>query len=269
MAVFIREVTSEDDDGRDGDALKDDIQGWSSNLEFLRENAILQDETLYDRLHKVSEDALGPEEDRTSTPPVSVKHPQGGVALERLLCRVSGSPNNSQGRRCYSLGYSYERPRSVIHPCRNMKFQANIPEEEDFRTRLLEVATECGGHAMSLAPKERIDMIENIGIIKNTPPLGHAKNRRYWTGFQVNVSRPIPHQNASDFQEDLGRAGDAHPDSNDQIGSFSVLLVATETPKGYTTANFHLIELGAFDYTPVPLLRPSKLLTTFLATSTV
>ncbi|KZT14171.1 hypothetical protein NEOLEDRAFT_1184922 [Neolentinus lepideus HHB14362 ss-1] len=103
---------------------------------------------------------------------------------------------------------------------------------------------------MSLGPKERIDIIENIGIVKNTPPLGHETNRRYWTGFQANVSRPIPHQSASDFHEDLGRAGDAHPDSHDQIGSFSALVVATETPNGYTTANFHLIELGIF----IPML---------------
>ncbi|KZT23146.1 hypothetical protein NEOLEDRAFT_1149589 [Neolentinus lepideus HHB14362 ss-1] len=246
MAAFIREVASDDDDRRDGDACDDDIQGWATDLGFLHKDANIDNNTLYERLKQVSDDALGPEHDHTGSPPISAKHPQGGVALERLLCRVSGSPNNAQGRRCYSLGYSYERPRSVIHPCRNMKYNEDIPKDEDFRTRLLEVATECGGHAMSLAPKKRIDLIENIGIIKNTPPLGHESNRRYWTGFQANVSRPIPHQTASDFQEDLGRAGDAHPDSHDQIGSFSALIVATETPEGYTTANFHLIELGVF-----------------------
>ncbi|TFK53521.1 hypothetical protein OE88DRAFT_1643257 [Heliocybe sulcata] len=67
-----------------------------------------------------------------------------------------------------------------------------------------------------------------------------------WAHDSANVSRPIQNQSSGDFQADLGRAGDAHPDTHDQLGSFTALVVATDTPKHCTTANFHLIELGVF-----------------------
>ncbi|TFK53375.1 hypothetical protein OE88DRAFT_1643140 [Heliocybe sulcata] len=123
---------------------------------------------------------------------------------------------------------------------------SGVPEEDDVRSQLLQTLTEYAGSAMNAGPECRIDLLENIGLVKQMPPLGHRNNRRFWTGFQANVSRPILSNNSTELKDDLGRAGDAHPDSHDQIGSFSALIVANNTPPGYTHAHFHLIELGLF-----------------------
>ncbi|TFK57257.1 hypothetical protein OE88DRAFT_1640967 [Heliocybe sulcata] len=255
MAVFIRAVKSVEDRGANRNPLEDDIQGWVLNGNDLLMHHSRYDRTVTNRMRTVTAKVLGPEEERTATPPTDAKNPTGGVALERLLCCVSGNASNSQaiqfnlsteGRCCYSLGYSFERPRAMAHPCRNMKHDGNFTESEDFRKELLHVATEYAGLVMDLAPNDRIDLIENIGTVKHTLPMGHRNNRNFWTGFQANISRPIRNQASGDFQGDLGRAGNIHPDTHDQLGSFTALIVATHTPSFCTTANFHLIELGVF-----------------------
>ncbi|TFK53520.1 hypothetical protein OE88DRAFT_1643256 [Heliocybe sulcata] len=159
MAVFIRSVKSEDDRGTTADPLQDDIQGWVTNHTELIEHHIRYDDTIHDRLLAIAATALGPEEERTAVPPMDAKNP---------------------------AGYSFERPRAMAHPCRNMKYNNNLSTNEDFRKELLHAATEYAGLAMDLAPKERINLIENIGTVKQTLPLGHRNNRNFWTGFQAN-----------------------------------------------------------------------------------
>ncbi|TFK45202.1 hypothetical protein OE88DRAFT_1649487, partial [Heliocybe sulcata] len=205
------------DTGLNADPDEDEIQAWVTDGRFLVHHQLLRNPDILEHIGEVSNKALRPVEDRTSNPPSGGKTPQGGIALERLLRRMSNDPGNAQ-----------------------------VPEEDDVRSQLLQTLTEYAGSAMNAGPECRIDLLENIGLVKQMPPLGHRNNRRFWTGFQANVSRPILSNNSTELKDDLGRAGDAHPDSHDQIGSFSALIVANNTPPGYTHAHFHLIELGLF-----------------------
>ncbi|TFK55357.1 hypothetical protein OE88DRAFT_1642531 [Heliocybe sulcata] len=318
------------DMGLNADPDEDEIQAWVTDGRFLVHHRLLRDPDILEHIGEVSNKALGPVEDRTSNPPSGGKTPQGGIALERLLRRMSNDPGNAQ-----------------------------VPEEDDVRSQLLQTLTEYAGSAMNAGPEHRIDLLENIGLPtgdgpwwscrgparhkditeapiwrKHIPKIagrqtgglvqpsfqtrkgtrqkwylvvewmdsaevltapqaflpvwgicshpdpprlspGYFRNMfspywsfrnilmsgwstagpprtistlqhglpqeqsRFWTGFQANISRPI-------LSNNLGRAGDAHPDSHDQIGSFSALIVANDTPPGYTHAHFHLIELGLF-----------------------
>ncbi|TFK53314.1 hypothetical protein OE88DRAFT_1733261 [Heliocybe sulcata] len=244
--LFIRVVDSASDDGHNRSPFNDDLQGWVSDHHFLHVNCLLSDDTLGRRLDDIVERVLGPVEERTGNPPESSTDPIRGIALEHVLWHVALNPGNKQGKRCYSMGYTLEGPRSLAHPTRTMKHRPDIDPIEDMHVELLQTATEYGGAAMRLAPKSRTDLIESIGRAKNVPPLGHSNNRNYWTGFQMNVSRPVLCRNPNSLTEDLGRAGDAHPDANDDLGSFTTMIVLTDPPYDYTPAFFFLLEFGVF-----------------------
>ncbi|TFK51595.1 hypothetical protein OE88DRAFT_1645011 [Heliocybe sulcata] len=244
--LFTRVVSSETDDGKSTAPEEDEIQAWVSDYDFLVRTRILAGDTLKTRLDVLTEDLLGPAHQRTSSAPTTSKDPKGGTALERLLWRISPNPGNRQGSRCYSMGYSIERPHSLVHPSRLMRYRPDISPAEDVRTRLVQTVTEYGGAAMKLAPPERIELMKNIGDINNIPPLGHRANQNYWTGLQVNVSRPTLCNSKDQLKSDLGRAGDAHPDIHDDIGSFTMMTVLTHTPIGYSPAFFFLLEFGIF-----------------------
>ncbi|TFK45250.1 hypothetical protein OE88DRAFT_1649458 [Heliocybe sulcata] len=244
--LFTRVVSSETDDGKSTAPEEDEIQAWVSNYDFLVQTRILAGDTLKTRLDALTEDLLGPAHQRTSSAPTTSKDPKGGTALERLLWRISPNPGNWQGSRCYSMGYSIECPRSLVHPSRLMRYRPDISLAEDVRTRLVQTVTEYGGAAMKLAPPEHIELMKNIGYINNIPPLGHRANQNYWTGLQVNVSRPTLCNSNDQLKSDLGRAGDAHPDIHDDIGSFTMMTVLTRTPVRYSPAFFFLLEFGIF-----------------------
>ncbi|TFK51927.1 hypothetical protein OE88DRAFT_1644538 [Heliocybe sulcata] len=244
--LFTRIVENETDQGDSTHAKDDEIQGWVADYDLLVQKAIIHSKTLDTRLQILAEDILGPVNEHSSSPPHTSTNPKGGIALERLLWHVTASPANKQGSRCYSMGYTIEQPRSLIHPARTMKYHPDIPMNEDMRTRLVQTVTEYGGAAMKLAPLQRTDLMRNISEINQIPPLGHTDNQNFWTGLQVNVSRPVLHGANEQLRADLGRAGDVHPDVHNDIGSFTTMIVLTRTPETYTPAFFFLLEFGVF-----------------------
>lgn len=143
MALFQREVKGLDDRGEDACALDDDIQAWVADETFLQTHDLLTDADWIERLKAAREETLGPAEDRTDSSPSNSGDPKGGIALERLLYQISSNPHNHQGQRCYSMGYSFERPRSLAHPSKNMKQVDNLSSEDDMRRRLLDVSKSC------------------------------------------------------------------------------------------------------------------------------
>ncbi|TFK48421.1 hypothetical protein OE88DRAFT_1647016 [Heliocybe sulcata] len=236
-ALFTRILGSTHEDIHSLSPSDDDLQAWVTDHHVMMANNLVTDDSIQRRLTEVTEQVLGPMIERTNNPPDSTMHPRGGIALERLLWRVTPKPSNNQGKRCYSMGYTLEGPRSLAHPARTMKHRPDIPADEDMRVQLLQTMTEYGGIAMLHAPKDRRDLLENIGCINNIPPLGHSNNKNYWTGFQVNVSKPVLDGSGSHLKDDLGRAGDAHPDTRDEIGSYSLMLYPRV---------FFLLEFGIF-----------------------
>ncbi|KZT23617.1 hypothetical protein NEOLEDRAFT_1149143 [Neolentinus lepideus HHB14362 ss-1] len=245
-AVFIRIVEGERDRGLDGNPEADDLQGWVTDEGVLQQSGILGGGGVMERMDALSQEMLGPVEQRSESPPSAANKYTGGIALERELHRLNSRPSNRQGARCYSLGYTVERPRGVVHPAKNMQQDVMEPGGESIRSRLLNVTTEYGGLAMRLAPQDRINLLEQYGLQRKVPPMGHRNNRLFWTGLQANVSRPVLSGNSDELKQDLGRAGDAHPDNHDQIGSFTQILVLSKTPAEYTPAYFFLIEFGLF-----------------------
>ncbi|EPQ51301.1 hypothetical protein GLOTRDRAFT_96477 [Gloeophyllum trabeum ATCC 11539] len=223
MAILLRIVKTIQDKGLDADAGNDDLQGWVTDERTLRrlgDDSVSDD--LMERMARIMEDVLGLADERSDSPPSRKNGYTGGITFEWHLYTRNAQPFNSQGKCCYSIGYMVEKQAALIHPSKNMQYNPVTRMDDDIRIGLLNVATEYGGIAMKMAPKDRTDLME------------------------LNVLHPLPNDASMQFSKDLGRAADIHPDGQDQIGSFIQLIVLTPTPPACTPAYLFLIEFGVF-----------------------
>ncbi|EPQ57412.1 hypothetical protein GLOTRDRAFT_92449 [Gloeophyllum trabeum ATCC 11539] len=141
MAILLQIVKTIQDKGLDADTGNDNLQGWVTDKKRrLGDDSISDD--LMERMARIMEDISGLADERSDSPPSRKNVYTGGIAFEWHLYTRNAQPFNSQGKGCYSIGYTVEKQAALMHPSKNMQYNPVIRMDDNIRIGLLNVATE-------------------------------------------------------------------------------------------------------------------------------